>query len=75
MGTNDSPTIEQPKRGRPLMGNERMTTIALRMEAKEVDRIDDEAERTGSSRSHMIRQAVRLFFDRNINHTDNSEVA
>lgn len=52
-----------------------MTTIAIRMEAKEVSRLDDEAERAGQTRSQLIRHAVRLFFDPNINHTDNSEVA
>jgi len=52
-----------------------MTTIALRMEAKEVTRIDDEAVRAGVNRSQIIRDAVRLFFDRDINHADRSEVA
>ena len=60
--------------GKPRIGSERMTTIALRMEAKEVSRIDDQAEQLGVSRSQVIRDAVRLFFDRDINHTDNSEV-
>lgn len=75
MSTQVLPSRRKAKGGKPRLGVERMTTIALRMEAKEVARIDDEAERAGVSRSHIIRQAVHLFFDRDINHTDNSKVA
>lgn len=74
MSTQVLPNRRKARGGKPRLGVERMTTIALRMEAKEVSRIDDEAERAGVNRSQLIREAVRLFFDRDINHTDNSEV-
>ena len=74
MSTQVRSVPRKSKGGKPRLGIERMTTIALRMEAKDVSRIDDEAVRAGVSRSQIIRDAVRLFFAGDINHTDNSEV-